>query len=105
MNKLSTLLILVILGFLLLIFFNKPSGTDQLLERQKFKADSASKEAEKWRQKAAEYFQAYSTSETNAKKLELRFNYMREENEKLKRRPVVRYSNQQLDSVFAKYDR
>ncbi len=31
MNKLSTLLVLVILGFLLLIFFNKPSGADQRL--------------------------------------------------------------------------
>jgi len=31
MNKLSTLLILVILGALLLIFFNRPSGVDQRL--------------------------------------------------------------------------
>ena len=91
----------VLLTYLLITLLEKPEKPDPEIQRQKLKADSASVEAEKWRLKAAEYFQAYSTSKTEGLKMEQRFNYIREENEKLKRRPVLRYSNTQLDSALS----
>lgn len=101
MNKTAIVFLVIGCGFLVWLYFSKRSGTDQEITRLNNKIDSLSNASEQWRMKAAEYFQAYSTSETNGRKMEQRFNYIREENEKLKRRPVLRYSNAQLDSALS----
>lgn len=77
------------------------------LKKQHYYAmDSLNKRAEMWRKVALDYGNQYRKEATRAQKAEERFNYLREENNILKRRAAVRYSNSQLDSLLsARYDR
>lgn len=107
---LTTLFFFAIIVFCWWMYTDRESGHYReilKLKKQHYYAmDSLSKRAEMWRKLALQYGDEYRKTATKAMQLEQRFNYLREENNILKRRAAIRYSNSQLDSLLAaRYDR
>ena len=102
----SYIIIGILVIALVFVYFHKPSGHDQqmqrlMIENQRLRLgmDSAKARAEEFRKAALEYGNQFRAEATRAQKAEERFNYLREENNILRRR-VIRYSDKSLDSLF-----
>lgn len=105
MSKYSVIFLVIIVAGLVWLYFSKASGHDQamkrLIEKHQDAMDSSALEAERWRRIAKEYGDEYRNAASKALKSEQRLSYLREENERLKRKPVIRYNEPQLDSIFS----
>lgn len=106
--KYATIILILVLGGLVVLYFSKESGHSREMNKLIHERDSAIQRmnneharAEEWRQRAFEYGNEYRAAATKALKSEQRLSYLREENERLKRKPVIRYNEPQLDSVFS----
>lgn len=112
-NKLPYIFLFLLLSLGVYVYFTKKSGHDQeverlLIENQRLRieADSSKAKAERWRLTALQYGNQFRSEATRAQKAEA--NYLNEKaiNEILKKRPVVRYTDTSLDSLFlARYGR
>lgn len=102
--KIMYFVIALLLGALVWMYFSKESGRDQekkkLLLKHQHAMDSSHNVAEAWRKLALKYGDQYRAEATKAMQKEQQFNYLREENAALKRRPVIRYTDSGLDSLF-----
>ena len=103
--KSTYLIIAILLGGLAYLYFTKDSGHDQerkrLIEKHEHAMDSSHNVSEKWRMLAKEYGDQFRKEATRAMKAEQNMNYLREQNEILKKRPVIRYAVPQLDSALS----
>lgn len=112
MKYFSVIVFFLLVG-LVVLYFSKESGHSREVNRLTKERDSAIQRmnneharAEEWRQRAFDYGNQFRKEATRALKAENRFNYLREENEKLKIRPVIRYTDNNLDSLFrARYSK
>jgi hypothetical protein len=104
MKYLTVVLFVALAGVLFYLFFAVPSAHEKemlkLIHDHTLKMDSAYNKAEEWRLLSLEYGNQFRKEAMRANKAEERYNYLREENEILKKRPVVRYAEPQLDSIF-----
>lgn len=105
MIKYLTIFFLLLVCFIIWLFVRQEKNHEKELEslrKQHLREmNNEHARAEEWRQRALEYGNAFRKEATRALKAENRFNYLREENEKLKRRPVIRYNDSQLDSALS----
>jgi len=103
-KKFSLLLLALVIGLCVFMYFDKESGHERelkkLIETHTFKMDSANRKAESWRLLALEYGNQFRREAMRANKAEERYNYLREQNEIDKKKPVIRYSDIALDSMF-----
>lgn len=106
MNRYALILWLLILAGCVWIYFDKESGHKQeinrLIEKHKNAMDSSHNVTEQWRLRALEYGNQFRKEATRAMKAEQGFNYLREQNEILRKRPAIRYNEPQLDSIFSR---
>lgn len=110
MTKIITVILLLSLFLVAWLFVKHEESHESELEALRkqhlIEINKEHAKAEEWRQRALEYGNAFRAEATRALKAENRFNYLREENEKLKIRPVIRYTDNNLDSLFrARYSK
>lgn len=102
---LTTIFTFVVIGFLCWMLHDKnvrhKKELESLRKQHLREMNNEKARAEEWRQRALEYGNAFRSEATRATKAENNLSYMREENEKLKRRPVIRYNDSQLDSALS----
>lgn len=107
--------VVLVLAVLILLYFvlKKESGHDRIVNTLKAESDRAKdsvryfhNKSNYWKGKYIEAFIEYGKAKREGLVWEQRAAYLREENEILKRRKPVRYTNEQLDSLLvARYPR